>query len=73
MPIVTNADGTTTWTAGTSHLTVVGFAWFFVTGYTNAGKQVQGTFVKLSSVATTGQSSGAYSSYGTATTVALTQ
>jgi hypothetical protein len=73
MPIVTNADGTTTWTTGTSQLTVVGFAWFFVTGYTNAGKQVQGTFVKLSSVATAGQSSGAYSSYGTATTVTLTQ
>jgi Flp pilus assembly protein TadG len=73
MPIVTNSDGTTAWTTGTSHLLVVGFAWFFVTGYTNAGKQVQGTFVKLSSVAMTGQSSGAYSSYGTATTVALTQ
>jgi Putative Flp pilus-assembly TadE/G-like len=73
MPIVTNADGTTTWTTGSSQLTVVGFAWFFVTGYTNAGKQVQGTFVKLSSGATAGQSSGAYSSYGTATTVALTQ
>jgi hypothetical protein len=52
---------------------VVGFAWFFVTGYANAGKEVQGTFVKLSSVPTAGQSSGAYSSYGTATTVALTQ
>jgi Flp pilus assembly protein TadG len=73
MPIVTNTDGSTTWTSGSGHLIVVGFAWFFVTGYTNAGKQIQGTFVKLSSVATAGQSSGAYSSYGTATTVALTQ
>jgi hypothetical protein len=72
LPIVTNADGTTTWTTGTSHLTVVGFAWFFVTGYSNAGKEVQGTFVKLSSVPSAGQSSGAYSSYGTATTIALT-
>jgi Flp pilus assembly protein TadG len=72
MPIVTNADGTTVWTTGSSHLTVVGFAWFFVTGYSNAGKEVQGTFVKLSSVPSAGQSSGAYSSYATATTIALT-
>jgi hypothetical protein len=72
MPIVTNADGTTTWTSGTSQLTVVGFAWFFVTGYSNAGKEVDGVFVKLSSVPTAGQSSGAYSVSGTATTVALT-
>jgi hypothetical protein len=67
------SEALTIWTSGSSHLVVVGFGWFFVTGYTNAGKQVQGTFVKLSSVATAGQSSGAYSSYGTATTVALTQ
>jgi Putative Flp pilus-assembly TadE/G-like len=73
MPIVTNSDGTTTWTSGTSQLTVVGFAWFFVTGYQNAGKEVDGTFVKLTSAPSAGQSSGAYNSYGTATTVALTQ
>jgi hypothetical protein len=72
MPIVTNIDGTTTWGTGTTQLTVVGFAWFFVTGYSNAGKVVNGTFVKLSSVPQVNQSSGAYSPYGTATTVALT-
>jgi Flp pilus assembly protein TadG len=72
MPIVTNADGTTTWTSGTGQVTVVGFAWFFITGYANAGKEVDGVFVKLSSVPAGGQSSGAYSITGTATTVALT-
>jgi hypothetical protein len=71
MPIVTNPDNTTMW-SGTSQVTVVGFPWFFISGCANAGKEVDGAFVKLSSVPSAGQSSGVYSSYGTATTVALT-
>jgi len=85
VPVLTNPDGSGGWPNGTSSpMTVVGFAWFVITGCgpndlpatcsnASGGKQVDGTFVSLDSSPTVGTGGKWVPSSNTAYMAALTK
>jgi hypothetical protein len=75
LPVVLNANGSTTWPSGGGNIRVVGFAYFVLEspGYANGGKTVLGRFVGLSGPMQSGWESGAWDPHNsTASTVELT-
>lgn len=85
VPVLTNPTGQSVWPNGTSSpMTVVGFAWFVITGCGTSGlpsacsnpddgKQVDGTFVTLDSSSTVGTGGKYQPGSGTAYMAALTK
>ena len=69
VPIVLNTDGSTNWPNGKKDIQVVGFAYFFISGYTS--KTVTGQFVANVTDTTTGDGFGAYQSGSSQPTAAV--
>ena len=50
LPIIEDMGGGTTFPSGSGNVRIVGFAYFVITGYSNGGKTVTGTFVTAQGV-----------------------
>ena len=50
LPIIEDMTGGTIFPSGSGQVRIVGFAYFVITGYSNGGKTVTGTFVTIGNV-----------------------